>query len=113
MRISDWSSTCALPISLPHCSMTVASPSPPLISGYPLNRRVHSDPYHEQLLPEVKLRESTSIVHDVEIGRASCRERVCQSVSISVVAVALKKKTQKERAEMSRDRQQIPKQKRL
>src|SRR3546814_11519528 len=29
----------------------------------------------------------------VEIGRASCRERVCQYVSISVVAVSLKKKT--------------------
>src|SRR3546814_14577136 len=28
-----------------------------------------------------------------EIGRASCRERVCQYVSISVVAVTLKKKT--------------------
>src|SRR3546814_15495514 len=28
-----------------------------------------------------------------QIGRASCRERVCQYVSISVVAVALKKKT--------------------
>src|SRR3546814_14196978 len=27
-----------------------------------------------------------------EIGRASCRERVCQSVSILVVAVSLKKK---------------------
>src|SRR3546814_14877973 len=29
----------------------------------------------------------------LEIGRASCRERVCQYVSISVVAVLLKKKT--------------------
>src|SRR3546814_12695842 len=28
-----------------------------------------------------------------EIGRASCRERVCQYVSISVVAVSLKKKS--------------------
>src|SRR3546814_16266811 len=28
-----------------------------------------------------------------EIGRASCRERVCKYVSISVVAVLLKKKT--------------------
>src|SRR3546814_10945480 len=28
----------------------------------------------------------------VEIGRASCRERVCQYVYISVVAVSLKKK---------------------
>src|SRR3546814_15386958 len=30
-----------------------------------------------------------------EIGRASCRERVCQNVSILVVAVPLKKKTNK------------------
>src|SRR3546814_19355219 len=29
-----------------------------------------------------------------EIGSASCRERVCKYVSISVVAVSLKKKTQ-------------------
>src|SRR3546814_17867818 len=29
---------------------------------------------------------------DQEIGKASCRERVCQYVSISVVAVSLKKK---------------------
>src|SRR3546814_16977921 len=29
------------------------------------------------------------------IGRASCRDRVCQYVSISVVAVSLKKKKQK------------------
>src|SRR3546814_21075053 len=28
----------------------------------------------------------------LKIGRASCRERVCQYVSISVVAVSLKKK---------------------
>src|SRR3546814_14490743 len=28
----------------------------------------------------------------IEIGRASCRERVCQYVYISVVAVSLKKK---------------------
>src|SRR3546814_17379629 len=32
--------------------------------------------------------------HLSEIGRASCRERVCQYVSISVVAVSLNKKTQ-------------------
>src|SRR3546814_10966266 len=33
-----------------------------------------------------------------EIGRASCRERVCQYVSISVVAVSLKNKNQDYRA---------------
>src|SRR3546814_17485123 len=32
-----------------------------------------------------------------EIGRASCRERVCQYVSISVVAEELKKKTTSEK----------------
>src|SRR3546814_20152985 len=32
-----------------------------------------------------------------EIGRASCRERVCQYVSISVVAVSLKKKNNQQR----------------
>src|SRR3546814_12324755 len=31
----------------------------------------------------------------LKIGRASCRERVCQYVYISVVAVSLKKKTNK------------------
>src|SRR3546814_12040689 len=31
-------------------------------------------------------------VGSIEIGRASCRERVCQYVYISVVAVSLKKK---------------------
>src|SRR3546814_9257644 len=39
-------------------------------------------------------RERRAAVLDqaLEIGRASCRERVCQYVSISVVAVSLKKK---------------------
>src|SRR3546814_16344527 len=31
-----------------------------------------------------------------KIGRASCRERVCQYVEISVVAVSLKKKTKQQ-----------------
>src|SRR3546814_16243210 len=31
-----------------------------------------------------------------QIGRATCRERVCQYVSISVVAVSLKKKNTKQ-----------------
>src|SRR3546814_14777856 len=33
-----------------------------------------------------------SLASSDDIGRATCRERVCQCVSISVVAVALKKK---------------------
>src|SRR3546814_11975342 len=34
-----------------------------------------------------------------EIGRASCRERVCQYVEIAVVAVSLKKKKEKKKME--------------
>src|SRR3546814_11850893 len=34
-------------------------------------------------------------LNGIEIGRASCRERVCKYVSISVVAVSLKKKKKK------------------
>src|SRR3546814_17382238 len=39
---------------------------------------------------------------DLEIGRASCRERVCQYVSISVVAVSLKKQRLEEKGTHSR-----------
>src|SRR3546814_21044591 len=36
---------------------------------------------------------ASTLAHELnQIGRASCRERVCQYVSISVVAVSLKKK---------------------
>src|SRR3546814_20181682 len=41
--------------------------------------------------------QHNSIVGNTEIGRASCRERVCQYVSISVVAVSFKKKIHKPR----------------
>src|SRR3546814_13025069 len=39
-----------------------------------------------------RARAAAAMSGAVEIGRASCRERVCQYVSISVVAVYLKKK---------------------
>src|SRR3546814_13014249 len=35
------------------------------------------------------------LTYNREIGRASCRERVCRYVSITVVAVSLKKKKKK------------------
>src|SRR3546814_17071981 len=34
-------------------------------------------------------------LHAAEIGRASCRDRVCQYVSVSVVAVSVKKKNKR------------------
>src|SRR3546814_13478122 len=55
--------------------------------------------YNAQAIRDEKvkvLRALRRITTD-EIGRASCRERVCQYVKISVVAVSLKNKTEKER----------------
>src|SRR3546814_16238066 len=48
-----------------------------------------------------------SLTLKLEIGRASCRERVCQYVSISVAAVHLKKTNTNKR---ERAKQQIEKQ---
>src|SRR3546814_13153410 len=47
-------------------------------------------PRRRLALPGARLREPPQSV--TEIGRASCRERVCQYVSISVVAGSIKKK---------------------
>src|SRR3546814_17949081 len=41
--------------------------------------------------------ESDATGYFDEIGRASCRERVCQDVLISVVAVSLQKKNREEK----------------
>src|SRR3546814_17190059 len=46
-------------------------------------------PYHAV---HMRLEGGGQVHRVVEIGRASCRERVCQYVYISVVAVSLKKK---------------------
>src|SRR3546814_12350402 len=46
----------------------------------------------EDVAPEAVVVAQPVALLVVAIGRASCRERVCQYVSISVVAVAFKKK---------------------
>src|SRR3546814_12569466 len=46
-----------------------------------------------QAAREIAAKESLTFVH--QIGRASCRERVCQYVEILVVPVTLKKKKNK------------------
>src|SRR3546814_18887561 len=53
------------------------------------NRLQESDPVDQR---RCRSRQPRKRQRD-EIGRASCRERGCQYVSISVVAVSLKKKT--------------------
>src|SRR3546814_18902603 len=107
MRISDWSSdVCSSDLSggrcffedpfgvismLKACSTTGAHRSSRTPDGEHCHRG-GDDPHRS-----------------AQIGRASCRERVCQYVSISVVAVSLKKKneTREWNASMSIDRSSI------
>src|SRR3546814_18021857 len=92
--------TCALPIS---CADVAREPVYPLKlwiilwmeGGCPPPLQTRRARYRSVQKPhngERYLLPSDSDVPCSEIGRASCRERVCQYVSISVVAVSLKKK---------------------
>src|SRR3546814_11939433 len=99
MRISDWSSDVVLFRSpgggavkrlLSIASLLAIISTPALAEdtprGGPADPRVKFVEYQETQ----------------EIGRASCRERVCQYVEISVVAVSLKKKLIRTEHEESR-----------
>src|SRR3546814_6689693 len=85
MRISDWSSDV--------CSSDLQAD----------DRREHRPP-HEELekahvrgCPCQRSPVTCRRARPPQIGRASCRERVCQYVSISVVAVSLKKKKKRQK----------------
>src|SRR3546814_15749142 len=74
LRISDWSSDV--------CSSDLLTP---LRGGdLHMNRR--------DFIKTVAAGSAATLAAEKQIGRASCRERVCQYVSISVVAGSLKKK---------------------
>src|SRR3546814_20422919 len=96
MRISDWSSdVCSSDLS--RASMDAGFRSYWRTSGHDPSRIVmDSPPDREDVRPWLRIRELLEDggvrVPRVQIGRASCRERVCQYVSLSVVAVCLKKK---------------------
>src|SRR3546814_11540062 len=86
MRISDWSSDV--------CSSDLAEVRLVL---EPKSRNVDPEMLMESLFRQTDLESRISLNMNVldatntQIGRASCRERVCQYVYISVVAVSLKK----------------------
>src|SRR3546814_15190481 len=89
MRISDWSSDV--------CSSDLFALTSP---GQPIHLRFAGIPMGHEFSPLVLAllqvgghpSKTAADVIEQEIGRASCRERVCQYVYISVVAVSLKKK---------------------
>src|SRR3546814_19935287 len=97
MRISDWSSDV--------CSsdLTVAQTEEQPLALFHLGKQpggqhhavaiggaavLERDAMHHRIAVEPVIAPA---LRPIEIGRASCRERVCQYVSISVVAVSFKK----------------------
>src|SRR3546814_13500184 len=91
MRISDWSSdVCSSDLA----SVKIASGMPKVTAttiGVSALGRMWRASRRPKPAPSPRA-ASTYSFSLIEIGRASCRERVCQYVSISVVAVSLKKK---------------------
>src|SRR3546814_20198570 len=99
MRISDWSSdVCSsdllrdtkLSIDLVDVAAGISS----TLSNFNVDRETRFG-FAEISLPILSPANNISFAERLiltEIGRASCRERVCQYVSISVVAGYLKKK---------------------
>src|SRR3546814_15096467 len=102
MRISDWSSDVCSSGSMPPLMLPapasgrrgrfgelqeVVQQRVALLRGDALRMELHAVDRQGPVL-----QAHDHAVVGGQIGRASCRERVCQYVSISVVAVSLKKK---------------------
>src|SRR3546814_12653513 len=99
MRISDWSSDVCSSDLIVRIEQLYPFPADPLIAR--LRRMVNLDEMVVAVAQEdLRLRryrrhpvaQQCADHLPLQIGRASCRARVCPYVSISVVAVALKKK---------------------
>src|SRR3546814_20124851 len=115
MRISDWSSdVCSSDLILPEGRYRLADGHPgKALFGW-MSGQYRFDTYRSKreargarvlltadvaaIAPMVAEMRAVALVRDLvnKIGRASCRERVCKYVLLSVVAVSLKKKHKKE-----------------
>src|SRR3546814_14888720 len=98
MRISDGVQTCALPISRIPAQRPVFLRDPRKADEDGMQRRSQEAlTAMRQILRATenyarRLSRLTGLTASQQIGRAACRERVCQYVEISVVALSLKKK---------------------
>src|SRR3546814_13429683 len=90
--------TCALPIwQLAEGARRLLAEADELEARVKLGAQTISGPIRFSAPEDLGRRRIVPVIdafldEHAEIGRASCRERVCQYVSISVVAVSLKKK---------------------
>src|SRR3546814_19129433 len=96
MRISDWSSDVCSSDLIGHAAWASADPGIQFDTSIndwhtcPADGRINaSNPCSEYMFLDDTACNLASLN---PIGRASCRESVCQSLSISVVAVSLKQK---------------------
>src|SRR3546814_13957478 len=96
MRISDWSSdVCSSDLEVCRTpARAVQGRSAPARQGTGAPRHLRRSPPLPRPRPRDPhpRRSVEGALRHIEIGRASCRERVCQYVEISVVAGSLKKK---------------------
>src|SRR3546814_18954556 len=87
MRISDWSSdVCSSDL----VSSKLARRASPAF--FRTSKRCRDAAHRRGKADRHQTSRHIDLRRQREIGRASCRERVCQYVEISVVAVSLKKK---------------------
>src|SRR3546814_14628466 len=97
VHISQWAATAGL---FKGCAKLLPAGAPLIIYGPFLEADVETAPTNRAFDRSLKARNPEWGLRDVaeldrvgaEIGRAACRERVCQYVEILVVAVSLKKK---------------------
>src|SRR3546814_16881481 len=93
MRISDWSSDVCSSDLRAVAQQVEAGAQPAQFELHPLPAQVGYAEGNELIaFGAVIGGRGAGAERDEEIGRASCRGRVCQYVLISVVAVSLKKK---------------------
>src|SRR3546814_15212416 len=98
MRISDWSSDVCSSDLLANvyyeCGATAAGDSwhAQVIALLELSAELLPGPSSYELTQALNVAADEASPDNMEIGRASCRERVGQYVSISVVAVSLSQK---------------------
>src|SRR3546814_16978652 len=108
MRISDWSSdVCASDLTVHRAAMHVRHRLFAVTgefvcqifnhlcryaTGFGIVGTAHAGRFFAPLHKAAADLYGTAVGQRQQIGRASCRERVCQYVLISVVAVSLKKK---------------------
>src|SRR3546814_15886106 len=103
MRISDWSSDVCpsdlFLIGFAFAALGLFDRTLDIVLRHPARARGDdrgAQPGIHRRIGQARLRRHRDLAAELgKIGRASGRERVCQYVSISVVAVSLKKKTTK------------------